>query len=46
MIKRLTILAVGAMMIVGCTGTKNTTEAEKAGADQLFGRLDTLRHKG
>lgn len=46
MIKRLTILAIGAMMIVGCTGTKNTTEVEKAGADQLFERLDTLRQKG
>ena len=44
--KKLMVLAVGAMMIAGCTGTKKTAEVEKTGMDQLFERLDTLRQKG
>ena len=44
--KKFMVLAVGAMMIVGCSGSKKTAEVEKAGMDQLFERLDTLRQKG
>ena len=43
--KKLLIIAVGAMMVVACTTTK-TAEPEKTGAQQLFERLDTLRNKG
>ena len=44
--KKLMVLAVGAMMIASCAGTKKTAEVGKNGMDQLFERLDTLRQKG
>ena len=43
--KKLVTMAVGALMIAGCTATKKV-EAEKTQAEQLFERLDTLRQKG
>ena len=44
--KKLMAIAVGAMMIAGCTGTKNAAEVGKTGAQLLKERLDTLKQKG
>jgi hypothetical protein len=43
--KKLMTMAVGAMMIVGCTATKKV-EAEKTLAEQLEERLDSLQKRG
>ena len=43
--KKIFAMAVGSMMIVACTATKQA-EPEKTGAQQLMERLDTLRQKG
>lgn len=44
--KKLMVLAVGAMMIASCAGSKNNAEVEKTKAQQLLERLDSLRQKG
>ena len=43
--RKLFVMAVGAMMIVACT-TQKQAEPEKTQAQQLMERLDTLRQKG
>ena len=43
--KKIFAMAVGSMMSVACTATKQA-EPEKTGAQQLMERLDTLRQKG